>query len=126
MRKSSGHKRKRDVPVVAGTTIKPCKKCDLWFAAGKRVRVCDGCQRPARLVLRGAVTASKAKAIVGGTGTRVRSVNGEDVQVSASEIRALTLNKPTCGLPRLRNPLLRREHRRSVVEGLLGCSCRMA
>jgi hypothetical protein len=122
-RKTYGYKWKREVPVIDGTSIKPCKKCNLWFAAGKRMQVCDGCQRPARVVLRASVSDSKAKAQRGDTGTRVSLFGGEDSQVSESENRALALNKPTCPLPRLKNPILKAAHRREVAEGLVGCEC---
>src|SRR5437762_1618822 len=82
-----------EVPVLTGTSIRPCKRCNLWFAAGKRMRVCDGCQPKYKLALRGSVTASNAKAYGGGTGTRVSSVGEANEQVSDLEIRALRLNK---------------------------------
>jgi len=50
--KSYGHSRKTRVPPIAGTTVKVCGKCNLWFAARPRFRVCDGCQRHAILAVR--------------------------------------------------------------------------
>lgn len=42
-KRTHGYDRKSLVPVLPGTNVKACSKCDKWFAAGSRQRVCDGC-----------------------------------------------------------------------------------
>jgi hypothetical protein len=39
-----GYARRSSVPSFDGTHSKLCPKCNKWFAAPKRARVCDGCQ----------------------------------------------------------------------------------
>lgn len=41
--KIHGYARKVAVPDIPGTAAKVCGKCDLWFAAASRQRVCTGC-----------------------------------------------------------------------------------
>jgi hypothetical protein len=63
-----GHRRKADVPLTAGTSPKVCGKCDFWFAAASRQRVCNACVPPHRRTLR--VIADQGKCIIkkqGGT-----------------------------------------------------------
>lgn len=43
-----GYDRRSKVPAIAGTKPKLCPKCNRWFAAGKRHRVCDVCTRSNR------------------------------------------------------------------------------
>lgn len=47
--KTYGYARRAGVPDVTGTHPKFCPKCNLWFAAGKRHRVCDKCTRTKRV-----------------------------------------------------------------------------
>src|SRR5690349_16310716 len=47
-----GHRRKADVPLTAGTSPKVCGKCDKWFAAASRQRVCNACVPPHKRTLR--------------------------------------------------------------------------
>src|ERR1700755_2836945 len=44
LKKNHSHSRKSQVPILPGTNAKACTKCNLWFAALPRQRVCDGCQ----------------------------------------------------------------------------------
>lgn len=55
-RATYGLDRKAQVPALDDTHAKLCPKCDHWFAAEKRARVCDGC-RPASV--RAKITADK-------------------------------------------------------------------
>lgn len=43
MTRTYGHARKGTVPNPEGTEPRVCGKCDKWFAARARERVCDGC-----------------------------------------------------------------------------------
>jgi hypothetical protein len=47
-----GHRRKADVPLTPGTSARVCGKCDLWFPAASRQRVCDACIPAYRRTLR--------------------------------------------------------------------------
>jgi hypothetical protein len=51
-RKTHGYARSRLVPDLPATRPKVCGKCDLWFAAAARQRVCDGCTPAYRRTLR--------------------------------------------------------------------------
>jgi hypothetical protein len=50
--RTHGYARKADVPLAAGTRAKVCGKCDAWFAAASRQRLCQGCVRPDQRVIR--------------------------------------------------------------------------
>jgi hypothetical protein len=50
--KTFGFNRQKVVPLLEAASPRVCSKCDLWFAARKRQRVCDGCSPPSRRTLR--------------------------------------------------------------------------
>lgn len=73
-----GFARKRDVPVRGGRP-KVCPKCEHWFSAQPRFRVCPGCRRNDKLTL---------------TATHGGQVKGESSQVTAARISAWCRQNP--------------------------------
>ncbi len=47
-----GFNRQKLVPLLDATSPRVCGRCDQWFAARKRERVCDGCSPASRRTLR--------------------------------------------------------------------------
>ena len=62
-----GIARRSRVPNLPGTKPKLCPKCDAWFAAAPRARVCDGC----RPFYRRSVNAAKAQVANGNQAPKV-------------------------------------------------------
>lgn len=73
-----GYRHKRDLPAIPGSP-KLCPKCDLFFVALPRERMCGGCRTPAQK----ARSAASMKAR--GTATLRRRVNDELSQVKRTQ-----------------------------------------
>jgi hypothetical protein len=131
--------RRYKVPAIKGTTAKACARCNEWFAASPRERICFGCSPARERVKRSlhAVTPGRANE------RTERQVRGRALSDSLArealpgiefpELRKLrhvtVLTEPVkaarrCPLTTLTDPVLTRAHRRAVSEGRQGCVCR--
>ncbi len=130
--------RRYKVPTIDGTAPKVCGKCNEWFAALPRERVCYGCS-PARERIK-----RSAKVLTPGRSNerRERQVRGRAmcdslareavVGIDYPELRKLrhvtVMAEPVraerrCPLAIVTDPCLIRAHRRAVAEGRQGCIC---
>ena len=100
MTKTYGYRTKRQLPADEGKP-KVCTRCDLWFLAGFRERVCQGCQTPSERAKRAAQAT-----------TLTTPVKPENPQVRLCPLGCRSTRK---------DPVLIGIHRRLVIEGLQGC-----
>lgn len=85
VRKAHGFERRRDVPADGGT-VKVCPRCDQWFSARPRERVCFGCTPAFRRTL-------KARSRVGVLGSLVNVANAQHI-ASESGLLGVTFSQP--------------------------------
>lgn len=76
------YNRKSKVPAAAGTHAKLCPRCDSWYPAVARSRICGNCNRPGRRWNHLSAGKFRPK---GSTGPSWR-VNGIKVEVDGIEI----------------------------------------
>jgi hypothetical protein len=133
--------RRYKVPAINGTAPKVCGKCNDWFAALPRERVCYGCSPARERVKRSSkvLTPGRAnertkhqvkgramchslarEAVAGIDYPELRKLRG--VTILAEPVRA----ERRCPLAAVTDRVLRGEHRRAVAEGRQGCTCTAA
>ena len=131
--------RRYKVPAIAGTKAKLCGRCNEWFAAAPRERVCFGCSPARERVRRSthpltprrsnerknaqvkgrALSASLAReALAGIDYPELRRIRG--VTLLPEPVRA----EHRCPLVSVTDPVLIRSHKRAVAEGRQGCTCK--
>jgi len=91
-----GFDRKSDVPQIMNAKPRLCPKCDKWFAAGKRQRICDHCSPAYVRTRRAAVNAVKPhvaarKAAAVGNDTRTHLKRGKAAGQKAVKSAVLTV-----------------------------------
>lgn len=91
--KTFGFNRQKLVPLLDSTAPRVCGRCDQWFAARKRERVCDGCS-PAKTRTQRALRYSHPRT----ASIRGKRAGSDGVKMVFSEVLGLTF---TCPLPTL-------------------------
>ena len=125
--------RKYKVPAINGTVAKVCGRCDEWFAAAPRERICFGCSPAPERVKRSlhpltlGRSNERKNAQVKGRAMCHSLAHEASVKVDYPNVRHL-LSEPVkaahrCPLATVTDGVLIREHKRAVAQGRQGCTC---